>query len=348
LHPENVEKTVPCILNTGVVKGIETEIGDSFPLQFSQDSCNRTLSAFLQLRMQDRCSLLDLPAQNFHAYIQHYYRCKSRAPHQTSACILVPNTKGPWSQYRSALIVVKKIPKGTPLFVDPRTHQSIPAIRRMVVLYDPPLPLLKLHAFTDDTQPLHMTFPSYLAGQHVSVLVDAGASHSFMDETFASNHGFHITPDSGSVHCGGRTTAAIQGYVTALLQMRPGYRQQVKFYITSLPDDHPVILGNTCLIANQVILNYASRTMEVTKASKTSTFFCPEVRSSISGGDQPGAKTLKNGNRTPFGVCHGLGGFTHTDPTWIILLGRQFVDRLRKDDPLDQIPRQPIALCISV
>jgi hypothetical protein len=33
--------------------------------------------------------------------------------------------------------------------------------------------------------------------------------------------------------------------------------------------------------------------------------------------------------KLPFGVCQGLGGFTHTHPTWIILLGRQFVDRLR-------------------
>jgi hypothetical protein len=38
----------------------------------------------------------------------------------------------------------------------------------------------------------------------------------------------------------------------------------------------------------------------------------------------------KIGNRMPFGVCHGLGGFTHTDSTWNILLGRQFVDRLRR------------------
>jgi hypothetical protein len=98
----------------------------------------------------------------------------------------------------------------------------------MVALYDPPLPLLKLHAFTDDHQPLHMTFSSYLAGQHVNVLVDTGASHSFMDETFADKHGFHITPDSGSVHCGGRTTATIKGSVTVLLHIRPGYRQQVK------------------------------------------------------------------------------------------------------------------------
>jgi hypothetical protein len=36
-------------------------------------------------------------------------------------------------------------------------------------------------------------------------------------------------------------------------------------------------------------------------------------------------------NRTPFGVFHGLGGLvTHSDPTWIILLGRQLVDRLRR------------------
>jgi hypothetical protein len=217
VHPENVETTVQCMLNTGVVKDIETVIGDSFSLQISQNSCIRALSAFLHLQLQNQSSLLDLPVKDFHAYMQHYYRCKSRAPHQTSACILVPTTKGPWTQYRSALTVIKEFPKGTPLFVDPRTLQPIPAVHRMVALYDPPLLLLKLHAFTDDHQPLHMTFPSYLAGQHVNVLVDTGASHSFMDATFANKYGFHITPDSGNMHCGGRTTVPIKGSVTVLL-----------------------------------------------------------------------------------------------------------------------------------
>jgi hypothetical protein len=142
-----------CMLNTCVVKDIETVIGNSFSLQISPNSCNRMLPAFLQLQLQNQSSLLDLPAQHFHAYMQHYNRCKSRAPHQTSACILVPTTKGPWTQYRSAFTVIKEFPKGTPLFVDPRTLQPIPAVYRMVALYDPPLPLMKLHAFTDDHNP---------------------------------------------------------------------------------------------------------------------------------------------------------------------------------------------------
>jgi hypothetical protein len=47
--------------------------------------------------------------------------------------------------------------------------------------------------------------------------------------------------------------------------------------------------------------------------------------------------------RTPFGVCHGLGGIFHTEPTGIILLGRR--SPKAKADPMYQIPRQPIALC---
>jgi hypothetical protein len=79
-------------------KDIETVIGNSF-------SKTPAIARF-QLHMQDRFSLLDLPAQNLHAYMQI-----SRSPHQTSACILVPTTKGPWTQYRFALTVIKELPR---------------------------------------------------------------------------------------------------------------------------------------------------------------------------------------------------------------------------------------------
>lgn len=49
-----------------------------------------------------------------------------------------------------------------------------------------------------------------------------------------------------------------------MLNIYPSFRQRVKFYVTDTPDGHPVILGNTWLIANKVILNHASRTMETT------------------------------------------------------------------------------------
>jgi hypothetical protein len=217
--------------------------------------------------------------------MQHYQRCKRQNPEHTSACFLVLATKGPWNKYRPRLRMIKAYPKGTPLYRDPRTNTAISSLIAMLVLYDEPTPLLQLHAFADDIQPLHMTFPSRLAGQDVDVLVDTGASHtshSFLDEKFA--HGFSVHPDAGSVNCGGDTTASITGSATLLLTIHPGFRQRVKFYLTKVPQGYSVILGNSWLIANKVLLNHDTRTMEATTKGKKYKFLCPEARSSIPGG----------------------------------------------------------------
>jgi hypothetical protein len=245
------------------------------------------LPTFLHLDLQGQHTLVDLPMDHFDAYMQHYERCKRKDPLHTSACFLVPTTKGPWNKYRPSLKQLKVYPKGALLYMDPRTKELIPSPMAMIALYDGPAPLFQLHAFADDTQPLHMTFPSHLAGKHVDVLVDTGASHSFLDVAFAKTHGFHVSPDSGSVNCGGKTVVAVSGSATLLLAIHPGYRQRVKFYITKLPVGYPVILGNSWLIANKVVLDHDNRTMAATVAGRTYTFLCPEVSSSIEGGDSP-------------------------------------------------------------
>jgi hypothetical protein len=106
----------------------------------------------------------------------------------------------------------------------------------------------------------------------------------FPEGSFARTHGFHIHPESGSVNCGGNAKAAISGSATLLLKMRQGFRHRVKFYMTKLPQDLHVILGNNWLIAHCVLLNHATRTMETSHNGKTYQFSCPEVRSSIAGG----------------------------------------------------------------
>jgi hypothetical protein len=251
-----------CSLNAVVVKDLSDLTGYNLSLQ--PLTCSRTaiVPALLKAHLQGQHSLLDLPADHFDACVQHYTRCKKLDPHNTSACFLVLASRGPWSKYRHLFPVLLKIPKGTPLYVDPRDQALIPAIQNMLVLCDKPLPLLHLHAFADDTQPLHMTFPSSLAGQKVHVLVDTGASHSFMDASFAHQHGFHIHTDSGNVNCGGNAIAHIIGSSTVMMTFQNSFRQRVKFYITDLPKGHPVILGNTWLIDNKVVLDHASRTMQ--------------------------------------------------------------------------------------
>jgi len=114
----------------------------------------------------------------------------------------------------------------------------------MLALYDEPTPLLRLHTFADDTQPLHVTFPSRLAGQNVDSMVDKGASHSFLDVAFAQAQGFSVHPDARSVNYGGDTNASITGSATLLLTIHPGFRQlhRVNLYITKLPQGYSVIL----------------------------------------------------------------------------------------------------------
>jgi hypothetical protein len=86
------------------------------------------------------------------------------------------------------------------------------------------------------------------------------------------------------VNCGGDTTASITGSATLLLTIHPGFRQRVKFYLTKVPQGYSVILGNSWLIANKVLLNHDTRTMEATTKGKKYKFLCPEARSSIPGG----------------------------------------------------------------
>jgi hypothetical protein len=204
--------------------------------------------------------------------MQRYKRCKAKDPHNTSACFLVPSTKGPWNKYRPSLTVLAKYPKGATLHKDPRSDQPISSPFAMLALYNKPTPTMRLNAFSDNAQPLHMLFPGSLAGQNVNVLIDTGASHSFLDVTFSKKHGFHIKPDTGSVNCGGNTVATVSGSATLPLVVYPDLRQHVKFYLTKLPHGHSVILGNTWLLPNKVILDHNHRTMEAAVHGKSFEF----------------------------------------------------------------------------
>jgi hypothetical protein len=247
------------------------------------------LHTFLQSALQNQHNLFDFPADNFDAHMQHYLRCKRKSPHETSACFLVPSVKGPWTKYLAKFKQLKVYPSGTPLYMDSRTSTPIPSPHQVVAYYDQPVPRLHLNAFADDTQHLHMTFPCTIAGQTVDIMVDTGASHSFMDAGFARQNGIHIDNDVGSVNCGGNNVASVVG--SAYLQLRiENFRQRVKFYLTDLPAGHSVILGNTWLVDNQAVLDHSAtqKNMQIFSGNKKYIFLCPAARSSSWGG-QPTA-----------------------------------------------------------
>ena len=77
------------------------------------------------------------------------------------------------------------------------------------------------------------------------VLIDSGASHNFIDPSYAKAHGFHIMPNSGSVHCGGNTTSQVLGKCILQVKLGKGFCRRVEFHIVETPLGLPVILGNT-------------------------------------------------------------------------------------------------------
>ena len=277
----------PCELGEDVVKELSSLTKHNLSLYTSGCPRKNVLPKLLQLSLQSKHMLFDVSNKDFDAVMQRYQRCKHKAPHNTSACFLVPAIRGPWNKYKSSLTKLMTYPKGTPLYVHPHHQTKYPVPYAVTAYYDKPVPTMQLNAFADDAQPLPMIFPGSLAGHDVGILTDTGASHSFLDMAFAKQHKFTINPDAGSVNCGGKTVATITGSVTLPLIIYPDLRQHVKFYLTKLPEGLSVILGNTWLVPNKVILNHEDRSMQAVVHNKTYNIACPEVNTSFKGGDQP-------------------------------------------------------------
>ena len=154
------------------------------------------------------------------------------------------------------------------------------------VYLDAPWPNMKLNSFTGDSSAHSMVFQGKLSGQSTRILIDTGASHCFIDTAFAQHCGFVITPDSGSVSCGGKATATVVGSVLADLRLQ-GYKEHITFHSTDLPLDFPVILGNDWMAAHSCILDYEQLAMTFKHKSKSFILRCPDGRRLKRGGGTP-------------------------------------------------------------
>ena len=118
-----------------------------------------------------------------------------------------------------------------------------PTLYSTYVYYDPPAQHMQCNAFKQDNESLDMIFACTIAGIEVGILVDSGATHSFIDIAFAAENGIAMSSDSAMVCCGGDTVAKVSG--SAKLTFKLGkYQKRLRFYACKLPRDHPVILGN--------------------------------------------------------------------------------------------------------
>jgi RNase H-like domain found in reverse transcriptase/Reverse transcriptase (RNA-dependent DNA polymerase)/Integrase zinc binding domain/Chromo (CHRromatin Organisation MOdifier) domain/gag-polyprotein putative aspartyl protease len=206
---------------------------------------------------------LQAPADQVADMLAKYLLLKQRSPSQTSACILVPRTRGAeWRRFLRGMQLLRTYRKGQRLFPD-----GMGGLQRAdcayEVWYDRAAPVLGLAAAASHGLTMH--FKGQVAGQSTAVLIDSGASDIFVSSRFCTSLGVTVQGAAGQAVslADGCARVAVQG--TCILPLRvKNYRGKVRAYVLdSLLDGFDVILGDAWLREHAAVLNYRRRTLEL-------------------------------------------------------------------------------------
>ena len=150
--------------------------------------CSPGEQSFLLHNCAGKHVWINPPFNQVPEFVDHYLECKTKDPRGTSACILVPNWPGPWRQRLKHMELLHVYPKGTRLFTAPNpdgTRRELPGIPWSVhVYYDRPDATMLLTERQTGNNPV-MCFDGQLSGVPARILIDTGATDSFIDERFA-------------------------------------------------------------------------------------------------------------------------------------------------------------------
>ena len=132
---------------------------------------------------------LDPPVNMIESTLQSYAAAKQYDPSNTSMCILVPvMRKMKWWKTVKGMKRIRLYPKGAELLLSGLDSQSrIQLPYRAAVFYDPPSAPAVMGAAGQTADPQHhMVFSTEIAGKQARVLLDTGASQSFISKDFCA------------------------------------------------------------------------------------------------------------------------------------------------------------------
>ena len=221
-------------------------------------------------------SILQPPVHSVKPVLQSYLRAKDREKTYTCALTVMPTVcKSACKKLLHGMELVHTISSNDEHFRDVLSYASKHCYRNgrpriagqdgklpwdLDVWYDPPSPMT-LSASPDNGKPLDMQFACMLSGTPTQVLIDSGASHCFIDRDFVKAQGWDVTPDVGTVNCGGKTSACIDGFVVADVELGT-YTGTLKFFVMDLPQgDFRLIPGQTWLRSISAVLHYGNQTV---------------------------------------------------------------------------------------
>ena len=227
----------------------------------------RSFTDLAQTQLTDTCTFIQPLVQEIANCLEYFFACREYAPATTSAYIALPcwYRKKKWHKYFKHMQQVKHLPKlQTKAFTTGAANstgvqaQSTPP-SSYTIWYAPPAAQMALQFMTEEGESQIMLFSGYVANDPASILIDSGATHSFVDESYASKHHLSIIPDGGTVICGGNAEAAVKGYVSVSIQLQ-SFVDTVKLYVIAFPKqpDFDVVFGQTWLKQYGASIDYVT------------------------------------------------------------------------------------------
>ena len=246
-----------------VVRALETKLGCKFSMQSVAPSFGPNSAAppapFLSTDCSGHTVWLVPPAQHMHAYLQHYRACKSKAPHNTAAAVMVPRRPAAtWQPLLQGMRLVQSYPAG------PAFRRSVP--EPMEVWYDAAAarPALCLNAPANSKH--RALFEASVAGMKVTVLLDSGASTCFATRSLVESLGSRLLQPTAtrSVEVANGESALVHGATVLPLRLQRIRTDVRALVLDSLVPGVDLILGEDWLTAHNADLLYSHGTVHVT------------------------------------------------------------------------------------
>jgi len=209
-----------------------------------------SLRAYLATDIAGHDVVLGVPPEYFAKAVQHYLHCKAKSSKPTTLCALVDTRHHLFPKWGQLLYGMRKIqgPKnsGYSFWVDDsEPEKTISSIQNM------------------GKTSCSMVFQGYLSGSPAITLMDTGASHCFLDLSFAQQNNFALHPTKTSVAL---ADGALSNVVlkTAPLKMKIGsHFSTTIFYVLDMQRQYDLILGDNWQTKHDAILHIKDKSCEL-------------------------------------------------------------------------------------
>ncbi len=227
---------------------------------------------------------INVPFDQLRACLTKYKQQKLLAPATTSACILVPCRKHDHKLHKLVqhMQLLLEFPAGMKLFENvgaAEYHELGPCPYPIRIYSDGPQQVTTiLNAITTGLKaPLAMLMKGVVNKQPARILLDSGATDSFISATFAAAMGLRIQEAQGSIETGDGNISTITGKLKAHVQIQQ-YKDRINLLVLEMSDAFDLVLGTDWLRANKVCLDFEAEQVYMKTNNRRITLHINEPR----------------------------------------------------------------------